>query len=97
MFRSSIRDMNTRIVWRVRRIGRVDAFRPKGHGFDSRSKRHVETLGKSFTHSCLWRFGIKFRHTIYAVLRTPLSSSVLKEAPEKWLEMNERRNEYWQK
>ena len=30
---------------------RVDAFRPKGHGFDSRSSRHVGTLGKFFTHS----------------------------------------------
>ena len=37
------------------RIGRVDAFRPKSHGFDSRSNRHVGTMGKSFTHSCLWR------------------------------------------
>jgi len=27
------------------RIGRVDAFRRKGHGFDSRSSRHVWTLG----------------------------------------------------
>ena len=27
----------------------------QGHGFDSRSSRHVGTLGKSFTHSCLWR------------------------------------------
>src|SRR6218665_3119573 len=48
-------------VWR---IGRVDAFRPKGHGFDSRSSHHVVTLGKSFTHSCLWRFGMKFRHSM---------------------------------
>src|SRR6218665_1045840 len=49
------------------RIGRVDAFRPKGYGFDSRSSRHVVTLGKSFTHSCLWRFGVKLRHSIHAV------------------------------
>ena len=34
-------------VGRGWRIGRVDAFRPKGHGLDSR--RHVWTLGKSFT------------------------------------------------
>ena len=34
---------------RVWRIGRVDAFRPKGHGFDSHSSRHVGPLGKSFT------------------------------------------------
>ena len=52
---------------RVWRIGRVDAFRPKGHGFDSSSSRHVGTLGKSFTHSCLWRFGVKFRHSVGAV------------------------------
>src|SRR6218665_1998027 len=28
---------------------RFDAFRPKGRGFESRSSRHVGTLGKSFT------------------------------------------------
>ena len=27
------------------RIGRVDAFHPKGHGFDSSSSSHVGTLG----------------------------------------------------
>src|SRR6218665_2846988 len=32
--------------------------RPKGHGFDSHSSRPVGTLGKSLTHSCLWRFGV---------------------------------------
>ena len=37
----------------LRLIGRFDAFRLKGHGFDSRSCRHVGTLGKSFTHSYL--------------------------------------------
>src|SRR6218665_1466011 len=31
-------------VWRVWRIGRVNAFRPKGHGFDFRSSHHVGTL-----------------------------------------------------
>ena len=30
------------------RFGRVDAFRPQGHGFDSRSNRHVGTLFKSW-------------------------------------------------
>ena len=34
-------------------IGRIDAYRPKGREFDSRSSRHVGTLGKSFTYSCL--------------------------------------------
>ena len=62
------------------RIGRVDAFRPKGLGFDSRSGRHVGTLGKSFTQSCLWRFGMKFRHSIRVVSGAPLSSSGLEEA-----------------
>ena len=36
-----------------RRIGRVDAFRPEGRGFGSRSIRIVRTFGKSFTCSCL--------------------------------------------
>jgi len=49
------------------RSGRVDAFRPKDHGFDFRSSRHVGTLGKSFTHSCLWCFGVKLGHSIRAV------------------------------
>src|SRR6218665_1689166 len=62
---------NTGRVWRT---GRVDAFRPKGHGFDSRFSHHVVTLGKSFTHSCLWRIGVKFRHSIRAVPEAPLSS-----------------------
>jgi len=57
-----------------------DAFRPKGHGFDSRSSRHVRTLGKFFTRSCLWRFGVKFRHSIGAVSGANLSSSGLEEA-----------------
>ena len=60
--------------------GKVDAFRQKGHGFNSRSSRHVGTLGKSFTHSSLRRFGVKLRYSIRAVLRAPLSSSGLEEA-----------------
>ena|SRR6218665_1957687 len=61
------------------RIGRVDAFRPKGHGFDSRSiaATYIGTLGKSFTQRCLWRFGVKFRHSIRAVSGAPLSTSRL--------------------
>ena len=35
------------------RIGWVDDFQPEGRGFDSRSSRHVGTLGKSLTCSCL--------------------------------------------
>jgi len=65
-------------VWR--RFGRVDAFRPKGNGFNSCSSPHVGTLGKSFTHSCLWHFGVKFWHSIRAVSGAPLSSSGLEEA-----------------
>jgi len=38
-----------RIVW-------VNSFQPEGHGFDSRSSRHVGTLGKFLSHNCLWRF-----------------------------------------
>ena len=33
-------------------IGRIEAFRPIGRRFESRSSRHVGTLGMSFTHSC---------------------------------------------
>ena len=36
------------------RIGRVEAFRLEDHGFESRSSRHAETLGKSLC-SYLWR------------------------------------------
>ena len=61
-------------------VGRFVAFRPKVHGFESRSSRHVGTLGKSSTCSCLWRFGMKLRHSIRAVLGAPLSSSGLEEA-----------------
>src|SRR6218665_2665245 len=67
-------------VGRGWRIGRVDAFRPKGHGFYSRSSLRVGTLGKSLTHSCLWRFDVKLRRSIRAVSGAPLSSSGLEEA-----------------
>ena len=66
-------------VWRVWRIGRVDDFRPKGQGFDSRSNIHAEALGKSSICSSLWRFGVKFRHNIRAVSGAPLSSSGLED------------------
>ena len=61
-------------------IGRVKAFRPEGRGFESRSSRHVGTLGKSLTCSCLWRFSVKFRHSIRAVSGALLSRSGLEEA-----------------
>ena len=46
-------------VWRL--IGRFVTFHQESRGFESCSSRHVETLGKSFTYSCLWRFGVKLR------------------------------------
>src|SRR6218665_245229 len=61
-------------------IGRFGAFCPKDRGFESLFSRHVGTLGKSFTHSCLWRFGMELRHNIRAVSGAPLSSSGLEEA-----------------
>ena len=61
-------------------IGKFDAFRPKRRGFESRSSRHVEILGKSFTYSCLWRFGMKLRYSIRAVSGAPLSNRGLEEA-----------------
>ena len=61
-------------------IGRFYAFQPKGRGFESRSSRHIETLGKSFTLSCLWRFGVKLQHCIRAVSGALPSSSGLEEA-----------------
>src|SRR6218665_1552790 len=66
-------------VGRGWRIGRVDAFRSKGHGFDSRSSRHVGTLDKSSTHSCRWHFGVKSRHIIRAVSGAPPRSNGLEE------------------
>ena len=53
--------------WTWWRIGRVDACRSEGCEFESRSSRHVGTLGKSITRSCLWRLGAKLRHSIRAV------------------------------
>ena len=61
-------------------IGKVDAFRPKGHGFDTRTSRHVGTMGRSFIHSCQRRFCVKFRHSIRSVSGAPLSSGGLEEA-----------------
>ena len=67
------------IVLAWRRIGRVEAFWPEGRGFESRSSRHVGTLGK-------WRFGVKLRHGIRAVSGALLSSRGLEEALYKWPE-----------
>src|SRR6218665_584044 len=55
-----------------------------------------KVMGKSLTHNCLWRFGVKFRHSIRAVSGAPPSSPSwgLKEALQKLSkcmnEMNER-------
>src|SRR6218665_1616411 len=38
--------------------GKFGVFRPEGFRFESHSSRHEGTLGKSFTHSCLKRFGV---------------------------------------
>src|SRR6218665_887058 len=61
-------------------IGRVDAYFSKGREFDSRSSRHVGTLGKSFARSCRRCFGVKLRHSIRAMFGAPLDSSGLEEA-----------------
>ena len=46
-------------------MGKFGVLRPEGLWFESYSSRHVGTLGKSFTHSCLWRFDVL--HSINAV------------------------------
>jgi len=56
------------------------AFRSKGLMFESHSSRHSGPLGKSFTRSCLWRFGVKLRHSIRAVSGAPLTSNGFEEA-----------------
>src|SRR6218665_1670935 len=61
------------LCWTWWRIGRVGVFHPKSHGFYSHSSRHVGT-------SCLWRFGVKFWHSIRAVSGAPLISRGLEEA-----------------
>src|SRR6218665_3910015 len=58
-------------------IGRFITFHL---GFESRSGCPVGTLGKSFTRSCLWCFGMKLRHSIRVVWGLPLSSNGLEEA-----------------
>ena len=55
--------------WEIRRLS------SEGCGFKSCYSRHIGTMGKSFTRSCLWRLGVKLRHSIRAVLGAPLSSS----------------------
>src|SRR6218665_2293001 len=38
--------------------GKVGALRPGGRRFESHSSYRLRTLGKSFTHSFLWCFGV---------------------------------------
>ena len=53
-------------VGHVWSIGRVDAFRPKGHGFDSRSsRRNLGQVLNSQLPVALWR---EFRHSKLSVL-----------------------------
>src|SRR6218665_271595 len=58
--------MRRYITWRGMwwLISKFVAFCLKGHEFESSSIRHVETLHKFFTRSCLWSFGVKLRHSI---------------------------------
>ena len=46
------------------RIGRVDAFRPEGHGIESHSSRQLGTLGKSFTYIACSPSACKLRHSV---------------------------------
>src|SRR6218665_452307 len=71
---------HSKLCWTWWHIGRVEAFRPEDRGFESCCSRHVGTLGKSLTHSCLWCFGVKLLHSIHAVSGALLSSSELEEA-----------------
>jgi len=68
----------TTALWGV--VGRFDAIRPKGCGFESWSSRHVGTLIKPFTRRCLWHFSVKLQYSIRAVSRVSLSSIGLEEA-----------------
>ena len=66
----------------VGRGGTLVDSSPFVRGFESLASRHVETLDKSFPRCCMWRFGVKLRHSIHAVSGAPLStcSSGLEEA-----------------
>ena len=52
-------------------IGIFVAFLPESHEFESHSSRHDGTLDRSFTRSCLCRFGVKLQ-AIRAVFRERL-------------------------
>jgi len=61
--------------------------RREGRGLELRSTAATQgPFRKSFTHSCLWRFGVNLRHSIRAVSGALLSSSGLNEALQKYSE-----------
>ena len=82
--------MKTQLKRRGGSMVKFGAFRLEGCRFEFYSSRHVGTLGKSFTRSCLQRFGV-LTPSINAEL--PMSSSGLEEALQKYPErMNEDKN-----
>ena len=73
--------MSKSVAWWL--TGRFNDFHPKGRRFESRPSGHVGTLGKSFTRSCLWRFGMKPLHSNHAVLGALMNSSGFEEVLQK--------------
>src|SRR6218665_1924566 len=63
---ASLTVANSGGAWRL--SGKVGAFRPGGRRFESHPSRPFGTLGKSFTHSCLWCFVVLTPHSINAVV-----------------------------
>src|SRR6218665_2618424 len=61
-------------------IGIFVAFSPMSRGFEFPYGRNLGTLGKSFTSSFLWRFGLNRRRSIRAMSVEHLSSSGLQKA-----------------
>src|SRR6218665_3750047 len=60
LFKQSPRCNSTSTLWAWWLIGiNLTPFVRRVAGSNPALVRHVGTLGKSFTHSCLWRFGVK--------------------------------------
>jgi len=58
--------------------------------FDATSSRRVRTLCKSLTHSYLWRFGVKLRHSVRAVSGTRLSIHIVANLKRRYInDLNE--------
>jgi len=57
----------------------LGALRPEGtcSKFESHSSRHVGTLGKSFTRSCLQRFGVLIPAQMNAVVENASKYNVV--------------------